>query len=194
MVTKNYISVLTLVTCLFSAPAFAEFYLGAGFGMSHSDVDRSVGTAAFDHLVGGLGAYTMASEEGDTGKKLFAGYRMNSFFGAELGSIDLGETGFNADFSGTPRSAIQSIKGTYGAALLFIPVTQADIFLKAGMFSWERTNVGTDTLLPNASDKNSFYAIGIDSNRFSAVTVRVEYEKFKEIDMDMVSVSVMAKF
>lgn len=160
--------------------ALADLYVGVGAGVASADLDRTAAESV-------LGA-NMGTEESDTGYRAFAGYRLG-LVGIEASYTRLGEFGF----SSSTDSIRSEIEGVGAAVVGFVSmVDDLSLVLKAGAFAWDSANAGS-VAVADQSGTDPFYGVGLQSV-VGAFLVRGEYERFDEIDVDLVSISLGASF
>jgi opacity protein-like surface antigen len=179
------------------------FYVGVGFGTSTFDQSK----ADFD--AGVLGSFTDAgftvlnpvSKLDDSSTEIHGavGYRLNSYFGFELGFVDVGKLHYSAtmtlsggDLPSPSPSSISgevSSKGPVLSVLGTIPLRKRwEVFGRAGLF-YADTTIGVSATISGVSSSSSISARSTDwvvgiggafnaSRRFS---VRLEYQKFKNV-------------
>lgn len=173
-------AVMVAVLMGFAAMAQAGFYAGVGAGVADVDLDAAQASA--------LGP-DFGTDSSDTGYKAFAGVTFGPV-GIEASYANLGEYGFS-----TPSASIGGeIEGVGLAVVGIIPlVDDLSLTLKAGAFDWETTSTGT-IAVAEGSGTDAFYGVGLESKVARHFMVRGEYERFNEIEVDMVSVNLGLTF
>jgi len=197
---------------LASLPALAQddryYYGGLSVGRSRSSLDESAIVAS--RLPPGVAATAIASDDKDTGYKVFGGYRFSRHFGVEAGYFDLGKfklraatapagtldgrievQGINLDLVGTvPLSERLSALARVGAQHAR---TRSD-------FSGDGAAVVTD---PGArrKDTNVKYGVGLQYAFSDAFMLRGEAERYRIDDaagrrgnVNLVSLSLVFPF
>jgi hypothetical protein len=164
---RAMIAALILASASMSAVAADNgFYIGAAVGQAGVEVDE-VDLGDFDG--------------DDTGFKVIAGFRPLEWLAFEANYVDLGTAsdnvaGVNVDVD---------TKGIDAFGVLFLPLPVVDIFLKAGLISWDLdANVSG---LGSVSDDGTDLAYGVGACLgFGYFGVRAEYERFEIEDTDTV--------
>lgn len=157
--------------CLLALPALAAdngFYLGGSVGQANvQDQDE-------------LSGFELDSD--DNGFKLIAGFRPLDFLGFELNYVDLGKP---QDTIGGVDVEIDA-NGIDAFAVGFLPLPFMDLFLKAGLISWDAE--ASVEGFGSVSDSGEDFAWGAGAQlRFGSVAVRAEYEQFEISDVDDVN-------
>lgn len=160
-----------------AAPATAAdngFYLGASVGQSQVDT-------------GDLGEVEL--DDDDLGYKVFAGYRFLTFLAVEGSYVDLGGP---EDDSADGRYAAD-VEALDVFAVGMLPLGIADLFVKAGMVSWDVELTSDLAELPDSVSEDGtdpVYGIGFQL-RFSSFALRAEVEYFDiEATNDVYMVSI----
>jgi len=162
-----------------------------------------------------------ALDEKDTGWKLYAGYRLNRYFSAELGYVDLGEASFNTTIVAAPAGttpappfpirATATARGVFLSALAQWPLTQAfTLFAKAGVLRSEAefteviTTTGATRVSRTERRTGANYGIGLQWAFSPRLGARLELERFEKVgrgiggregrNVDFASVGVMLQF
>jgi OOP family OmpA-OmpF porin len=155
-------------------PAWAEneggFYTGAGVGEYNVKIDD----------VEDIGPLVGDFDESDTSYKIFAGYRFNPYFSAELDYIDLGKP--ESTVAGFPIQTKTDGWAPYAVGTL--PLGIFEVYAKAGWLFYDvDVDIDNDNDNFNASDSgdNFVYGAGVGVNLFEHLNVRLEYE---EIDIE----------
>jgi hypothetical protein len=165
--------IAALILCAASLPTFAAdngFYIGASVGQGGVDTESA-----------DFGFVTEDFDGDDTGFKVIAGFRPLEWLAIEANYVDLGTAsdnvaGVNVDVD---------TKGIDAFGVLFLPLPVVDIFLKAGVISWDTdANVAG---LGSVSDDGTDLAYGLGAGLgFGNFGVRAEYERFEIEDTDSV--------
>lgn len=158
----------------------AGFYVGAGGGFTSVDLCGDPALAG-----------ATSCDDDDVGFKIFGGFKVNQYFSAELGYVDLGE----ASASGPGGSATAEVDGFQFAAVGTYPIEQFSLLGKVGFFSWDGE---ISTTSGNFSDDGTDFMFGIGGafHFTPQLSVRGEWERFDVDgdDVDMFSASVVYKF
>lgn len=156
---KKIISACTVAAAFVAAPAFAQGYIGGGFGSSKlSGLDG-----------GGItGGNTNKSQV-----KLYGGYQITPNWGAEAQYSDLGRRDIfeNGVPVGSLKASQFSIAGT-GT----LPLSSGFSLLGKLGVSANRANGGGN--LPSASRTSPLIGFGVAYNITPALSTRLEYEDF----------------
>jgi hypothetical protein len=165
--------IAALILCAASLPTLAAdngFYIGASVGQGGVDTESA-----------DFGFVTEDFDGDDTGFKVIAGFRPLEWLAIEANYVDLGTAsdnvaGVNVDVD---------TKGIDAFGVLFLPLPVVDIFLKAGVISWDiDANVAG---LGSVSDDGTDLAYGLGAGLgFGNFGVRAEYERFEIQDTDTV--------
>ena len=168
--------VIVAVAVIPASAADNGFYLGASIGGSSIDV-RDYGEE-FGNL---------DFSGGDAAYKIFAGYRLMSFFGAEGGYVDLGSP---SDTVGEINDIDVKIgvKGWDAFAVGFLPIGPVDIFAKVGLISWDADiRAAFNDLEEHDSDSGTDATWGVGAAlRLGSFAVRAEIERFEIGNTDKV--------
>jgi len=170
---------------LVSAPASAEFYLGASVGDGTIEASDSVEGESFDF------------ESSDTTYKVFGGYMFNDYIGVELAYLDMGalddDFGFDGGEVGPLRANVDAdLTGLTGQLVGQYPIGAVDLFAKVGVIMYDLdgdfdiTDDDGDRLLRESisgDGEELVYGIGARYN-FGQFGVRVEYEAIDADDID----------
>lgn len=192
---RNKLRVLLLALSSIPSSAFAGWYGGIGLGQSQADVD--------------CGAISNCSTD-DTGDglKFYAGNQIAPGLGVEFGYVDLGEVtaeGVLGPF-GKFNASIEAT-GLFAAVTGTVPLGQADLFGKVGLFRWDADARVSSSVLGSASFSESgtdpMLGLGISFSVNPNLSIRGEWERFLDIgndstigksDVDLFSVGLVYKF
>lgn len=184
-----------LVGVLSMACAAADetrFYLGASAAYAdldedRGDVERSMTDAGF--------AATARVDDTDFAWKVFAGYKLNAWFGVEAGYVDLGKV--DGDFTITAPvagrgSASADVDGFAAFAVARYPVLpRLDVFGKIGAFVWDVDGVAEFTAgatrFSTRDDDNGVsaaFGLGAKYDISDTLGLRVEWERYADISED----------
>ena len=177
-------------------PAFAQegrAYLGAGIGQAKADgVCDEIRT-----LVTGFGSVSSCDEK-DTAWKLFGGYRFNPNFALEGTYVDYGSIKANGQTFGVPFS-ISGDASAFGlAAVGILPLAnRVSVFGKLGLLRTEidvtASGVG-GAGSESESDTGLHIGIGVMFDIGQNFSVRAEWERNDEAEIDMMSIGVQFRF
>ncbi len=171
-----------------SSPVFAQGYVGIGFGQASADLSE----------VGPINGVYPSVDDSDVSFKVFGGTMFNPNIGLEVGYADFGE------MSATWDDGIDFIKSAgeasafYVAALGLLPLNeQAGLFVKAGFARWDVDFLATSSFggTASASDSGTDPMFGIGAQfTVNNLLLRAEFERFNELEVDVIGVSAAAKF
>lgn len=164
-----------------TGPAVAQGYIGAGAGITASD------------LCNGIAGPGVNCDDEDTGLKLFGGYKFTPNFAAEAAWIDLGEVSASG-FGGT---ATAEADGFQIAAVGMIPINpQWSIFGKLGAFMWDATVTTSSGFSVGDDGTDIMLGFGGMWNITPKIGLRAEWERFDvdSEDVDFLSVGVQFNF
>jgi len=168
---------LVAIVAVVAIPATAAdngFYLGASIGGSSikvNDFDEELGELDFSG--------------GDFAYKLFAGYRLMSFFGVEAGYVDLGSP---SDAVGDDINVKIGVDGWDAFAVGFLPIGPVDVFAKLGLISWDADiRAAFENIVEHDSDDgiDVVWGLGV-ALRLGSLSFRAEGERFNLGDADEV--------
>jgi len=158
---KKILSVCAIAAAFVAAPAFAQGYVGLGFGSSKISGFDSVGVNG-----------------GNTNKglvKVFGGFQITPNWGAELQYSDLGRRDITGP-AGTTGSFTSSQLSLAGTGTL--PLSSG--FSLMGKLGVSGNRIGTSGTVVVGSGNNTGLLVGIGAayDLTPALSVRVEYEDF----------------
>jgi hypothetical protein len=167
---KSLLCLMVIVAAAVIPASAADngFYLGASIGGSSIDVSD------FDEELGDLDF-----SDGDFAYKLFAGYRLMSFFGVEGGYVDLGSPSDTVGDMNDINVKI-GVTGWDAFAVGFLPIGPVDIFAKVGLISWDADiRAAFNDLVEHDSDSgnDAVWGVGV-AFRLGSFGVRAEGERF----------------
>jgi len=170
---------LMVIVAAATIPAAAAdngFYVGASIGGSSVDVTD------FDDELGDLDF-----SDGDAAYKLFAGYRLMSFFGVEAGYVDLGSPSDTVGDLNDVNVEI-GVNGWDAFAVGFLPIGPVDVFAKVGLISWDADiRAAFSDIVEHDSDSgtDATWGAGV-ALRLGSFGVRAEIERFEIGNADKV--------
>lgn len=141
------LAALAVATAAMAPAAMAQdagFYVGAGVGRAKDkDTCKDVRDDGFSG----------SCDDTHTAWKIYGGYQINKYFGAELGYVDLGRTKASGQILGFPASAKADVNGFELMAVGTYPVTnEFGVFAKAGLL---RADVDVKATVAGFSVKES---------------------------------------
>jgi len=151
-------------------------YLGGSFGRSRYKENIAIGP-----LIDSGEVHTSA-----TGFKIFGGYQILRFLAAEAAYVDLGKAKYQGTFNGfaVANGEVTTHGGNF-SAVGTLPLGDAVLFGKVGVFAWETTagDTGVGGLSTGFTSKGTGYNVsfgaGADYNFKGGFGMRAEFEKFK---------------
>lgn len=175
-----------------SSPVFAQGYVGLGFGQASADLSE----------VGPINGVYPSLDENDTSFTIFGGAIFNPNFGAEVGYVDFGE--MSATWDGLGSTGVDFVKSAaeasafYAAVLGMLPLNeQASLFVKAGFARWDIDVLATSSFGGTASTSDSgtdpMFGVGVQFT-VNNLLLRAEFERFNEIEVDVLGLSAAVKF
>ena len=166
------------------------FYIGASVGGAKASFD----TGAL--LAGAPAGTTFTNETSNTGWKIFGGYQIDQYFGAELSYVDLGKYGFSgtvppATFSGNAR-----INGGGVAATGTLPLDKGfSLFGKIGAFYSQEKVTATATFFGASATANGTdnkwgaqFGLGVKYAFNRNLGVRIEAERYQDMGSNIATV------
>lgn len=179
---RLWLAGLAAVLLGITGPVMAQGYVGAGAGITTSD------------LCNGISGPGVNCDDEDTGLKIFGGFKFSPNFAVEGAWIDLGEV----SASGPGGSATAEADGFQLAAVGMIPFNpQWSIFGKLGAFMWD-ASVNSNVPGANASDDGTdiMFGVGAMWNFAERLGLRAEWERFDvdDEDVDFLSVGIQFNF
>jgi OmpA-OmpF porin, OOP family len=157
--------------CLAGAPALAQdWYVGLGVGYLKTGNACPVGSAP--------GA---ACDDKDTSWKIFGGYQFNSYFGYELGLVNMEERSASLPGVGPVTARLRVFEATLVGT---VPVGQRlALYAKAGIFHWD-----ADYQVPpgfagsaDANDSDFTYGVGVRYNFTPSFALRLEWQHYNDV-------------
>jgi OOP family OmpA-OmpF porin len=164
-------------------------YIGGNVGQSRAHFDEArIGTQV---MAPGRVITSIASDDRDTGYKLFGGYQFNRNFAIEGGYFDLGKFGFSATTipPGTLSGSMR-VSGINLDLVGILPLTEKfSAFGRLGM-NYAKTRdsfFGTGAAVvvnPNPSDRdlNHKFGLGLQYNFTESFGMRAEAERYRVSD------------
>ena len=190
--------------CAASAPALADghWYAGVSAGLAEAN------DIGFRDIDDGSALSSSVSND-DTGWKLFGGYAYNRYISLEFAYIDLGEVSIDATSDGngvafapgSVKAAIES-SGFSMAVVAAMPVNdKIELHAKLGYFAWSADqslrNSAFDPVATSIDGSDPSIGLGASYRLSDKYSIRVEYEKFTdidEVDGSLLSIGLSASF
>jgi OmpA-OmpF porin, OOP family len=172
-----------------------QFYLGIGLGQAQANgVCDDV-----REVVAGTGAGGVTScDEKDTAWKLFGGYQFNRHFALEASYFDYGSITANGQTFGVPFRITGDATAFGVAAVGILPLAnQFSLFGKLGLLRTEldlsASGVG-GSASESDSDTGLHIGVGAMFDMGRNFSIRAEWERNDEAEIDMISVGVRFRF
>jgi len=195
--TKARLAILGLATAMaFTGPAFAQdasFYLGGSIGQAEAEgVCDDLQT-----IVTGIGTVSSCDEK-DSGWKLFGGYQVNRHFAIEASYFDYGSISATGQTVGVPFRITGDATAFGLAAVGILPVANHfSLFGKLGLLRTEvdvtASGVG-GAFTESDSETGLHVGIGLMFNLGRNFSIRAEWERNDEAEIDMMSLGVQFRF
>ena len=190
--TKWLAAALVGIATILAAPLASaqQYYLGGSFGSSDADD----GNAMPDLITSGT------VDGGDSGTKLFGGYRFTQNIALELAYVDLGKLSYSGLFGPlTVTNGTVKTSGFAVSAVGLLPLNQGfSLFGKAGVFSWEakaRDITGGAPFAALEDGSDLFIGLGAAFDVTRNFSVRAEWELYEAVDrISLLSVGFAVKF
>ena len=187
---------LATVAALSAGSALAQsdsyYYFGLGGGQTRGDLEeRGLTNRVSTPPPGGYTSYSLETDRRDTGYKVFLGYQLNRYVGAELGYFNLGKQGTRV--TTTPVGRMDAEVRAQGANLDLVgtlPLTTNLSALGRVGAAYTRTRArfgGSGAVVvnnPNPSDRRADMKVGVGLQyAFSpGFMMRVEGERYRISD------------
>jgi len=195
--TKARLAILGLATAMaFTGPAFAQdasFYLGGSIGQAEAEgVCDDLQT-----IVTGIGTVSSCDEK-DSAWKLFGGYQFNRHFAIEASYFDYGSVSASGQTFGVPFRITGDATAFGLAAVGILPVANHfSLFGKLGLLRTEvdvtASGVG-GAFTESDSETGLHVGIGLMFNLGRNFSIRAEWERNDEAEIDMMSLGVQFRF
>ena len=184
-VLSMQVGLLTLVAAGMSSVHAADdgFYLGASVGGAKANFDTGV------LLAGAPAGTTFINDTSKTGWKIFGGYQIDKYFGAELSYVDLGRYGFSGTVPPAAFSGNVKINGWGLAATGTLPLDKGySLFGKMGAFYSQEKVTATATFLGASATANGTegkwvaqFGLGVKYAINQNLSVRLEAERYQDM-------------
>jgi OmpA-OmpF porin, OOP family len=171
-----------------------QFYLGLGLGQAEAngvcDDVRS--------LISGVSGTVSSCDEKDTAWKVFGGYQFNRHFALEASYFDYGSIAANGQTFGVPFRIAGDATAFGVAALGILPLgNQFSLFGKLGLLRTEidlsASGVGGSSS-ESDSDTGLHLGVGAMFDIGRNFSIRAEWERNDEAEIDMISVGLRFRF
>lgn len=171
---RRFLLVAFVSLVALSAPAYADFYVGASYLSTNADFSTAVDDFSTD----------------DAGWKAFAGFTFLKFVGLEFSYRDMG----SFEDSSSSGSINADLTSYDGAVRGIIPIGFLELFGKVGYASIS-TEGGVSGISFDESDWKLFYGAGIGFNFGGHFGVRAEWETYDtDEDLNTFSLGALIKF
>lgn len=173
---------LGLATSPVMAAEDSGLYLGAGIGDSTIKSDR----ISFDDI-------SFRFNDGDTAFKIFGGWRLNRYIGAELDYVDLGTASDRFRFDdGLDDITIKtdiSVTAWVPYVVGTLPIGIFELSAKVGYAFWDADFKARASGIPSErdseSDEDFAYGFGAGVTLFDHLNAKLEYEVVDVSDADL---------
>ena len=195
--TKARLAILGLATAMaFTGPAFAQdasFYLGGSIGQAEAEgVCDDLQT-----IVTGIGTVSSCDEK-DSAWKLFGGYQFNRHFAIEASYFDYGSVSASGQTFGVPFRITGDATAFGLAAVGILPVANHfSLFGKLGLLRTEVDVTGSGAGGAGSesdSETGLHVGIGLMFDLGRNFSIRAEWERNDEAEIDMMSLGVQFRF
>lgn len=200
---KSLTTAALLISLLSSPLAWGGWYIGAGVGLSDSNIDTAVNEGA-DELVNSINI-----DDNDTGWKLFGGYQLTGLLAAELAYVDLGRQSAGIGTGGAVRDnlSVEAKADTDGFSLTglasfnLIPVFS--VYGRLGVYRWDTDITALVSALGalrevSTSDDGTDLTYGFGAKaQLGPVAGRLEWERFQNLggsDFDLYTLNILYEF
>jgi len=195
--TKARLAILGLATAMaFTGPAFAQdasFYLGGSIGQAEAEgVCDDLQT-----IVTGIGTVSSCDEK-DSAWKLFGGYQFNRHFAIEASYFDYGSVSASGQTFGVPFRITGDATAFGLAAVGILPIANHfSLFGKLGLLRTEVDVTGSGAGGAGSesdSETGLHVGIGLMFDLGRNFSIRAEWERNDEAEIDMMSLGVQFRF
>src|SRR5712691_545905 len=144
------------------------------------------------------GASLASCDARGKGWKMFAGYRINRFFGFEGSFIDFDKASLTATSGAESATVTARATALSAAAVGIIPLGDLEVFGKAGIAkvkaqSREASLAGT-TFKLGKNDNEAHYGVGLNYRLTSEWDVRAELERIRDSRIDFFSLGIQYRY
>jgi OOP family OmpA-OmpF porin len=161
----------------------------------------SIGPSKAKHWCGSNlppGAALAACDARGKGWKMFAGYRINRFFGFEGSFIDFDKSSLTATSGGASTTVTARATALSAAAVGIIPLGDLEVFGKAGIAkvkaqSRDATLAGT-TFKLGKNDNEAHVGLGLNYRLTREWDVRAEFERIRDSRIDFFSLGIQYRY
>jgi OOP family OmpA-OmpF porin len=165
-------------------------YFGASIGPSKAKLWCSSNLPA--------GAALAACDPRGKGWKMFAGYRINRFFGFEGSFIDFDKSSLTATSGGASTTVTARATALSAAAVGIIPLGDLEVFGKVGIAkvkaqSRDATLAGT-TFKLGKNDNEAHVGLGLNYRLTREWDVRAEFERIRDSRIDFFSLGIQYRY
>ncbi len=189
-INRTVMTAMAVVSLVATAPAYAQWYVGASAGQSDIKFDNAAQSDQFLDL--GFTNPSTVSNTKDTGYRAFGGYQLHKYIAIEAAYVDLGRFSFRTDV--TPRGSLSGstrIDGFELSAVGTIPLgDRLGLFARVGALSAETRTAYTgggsiETLIGGDTQKKRstelVYGAGAMYNINKNLSVRGEWSRYEKL-------------
>lgn len=177
---RVWLSVAAALLLGMTGPVLAQAYIGAGAGMTTIDFCDE------------FAAPGVSCDDGDTGLKIFGGYKFSPNLAVEGAWVDLGDVTLSSGIG----SASVGTDGLEVAAVGIWPINPKwNVFGKLGLYMWDASvSTGFGSVSEDGTDL--MFGFGGTWNFAERISLRAEWERFDldGEDADFLSVGVQFNF
>jgi OOP family OmpA-OmpF porin len=171
----------------------ARFYVGGSLGQAEAEgVCDDVGT-----LVTGIGSVSSCDEK-DSAWKFFGGYQFNRNFALEASYSDYGSISASGQSFGVPFSVSGDATAFGIAAVGILPLgDRFSLFGKLGLLRSEVDVVAAGiggAFSESESETGLHIGVGVMFDLGRDFSIRAEWERNDEVEVDMMSIGVQVRF
>ena len=166
MITRRFGLALAGIVLMFPVTGYSEVYVGAGYG-AYQFEDNSI-------------------DQSDNHWKAYVGTMFNSALGIELAYVDFSRA--------TDQGSSFDADGYSAGLVLNFPMTENfSIYAKGGLYFWDAQSSFAGIRATDDGD-DPFYGAGLQFRLNEALDLRIEYERYEIVDIDIDSATAALQF
>lgn len=190
---KSAVAIVATVLAFSSFESAAQTKRDAGFY-----IGGAVGQARWKDACSGVSGPDITCEDTDMAWKILGGYRINRYFSAELGYVDLGKS--PANFSGFTDDI--TAQAWELSAIASLPIaTGLSIYGRLGIYRAYVEEKGSFDTVKN-SNNDATYGVGVGYKFTRTLGIRGEWQRYADVgggailktDIDFLSLAVLWMF
>jgi OOP family OmpA-OmpF porin len=194
---RKGLAILGLMSAMtFALPAFAQdarFYVGGSFG----EAEANGFCDDIREVVIGVGTVSSCDEK-DSAWKVFGGYQFNRNFAIEASYFDYGSVSASGQVVSLPTNVSGDLSAFGIAAVGILPLGNAfSIFGKLGLLRTEVDVTASVAGFPGSDSEDEtglHYGVGVMFDIGRNLSIRAEWERNDEVEVDMLSLGVQFRF